>query len=85
MEILTQIITPDLAISLISLAFGIWVTWSKLNSRIEELEVFKREANIAEINIKLAELNVKMDTTQKDIERIKANFSKLQDLLSKKK
>lgn len=68
MEILTQIITPDLAISLISLAFGIWVTWSKLNSRIEELEEFKKEANITDLNTKIAQIMT-------DIEWIKNTLS----------
>ena len=61
---------------LVLFVFWLWVTWSSLNYRIQRLEEFKSTVDIMEIQTTLKEISV-------DLNRIKSEISKLNNLASK--
>ena len=47
---------PWTLVELVVFIFGLWVIWSKLNSRIEALEKKTEEIDVTKIETKLAEI-----------------------------
>ena len=61
---------------LVLFVFWLGVTWSSLNYRVQRLEEFKSTVDIMEIQTTLKEISV-------DLNRIKSEISKLNNLASK--
>lgn len=60
---------PWTLVSFIVFVFGLWATWSSLNSRIKELEKKTDEIDVTKIETKLAEI-------QTDLQWIKEELNK---------
>lgn len=60
---------PWTLVELVVFIFGLWVIWSKLNSRIEALEKKTEEIDVTKIETKLAEI-------QTDLQWIKEELNK---------
>ena len=67
---------PSTIWKLVLFIFWLGVTWSSLNYRIQRLEEFKSTVDIMEIQTTLKEISV-------DLNRIKSEISKLNNLASK--
>lgn len=61
---------PWTLVELVVFIFGLWVIWSKLNSRIEALEKKTEEIDVTKIETKLAEI-------QTDLQRVKMELQKI--------
>ena len=61
---------PWTLVELVVFIFGLWVIWSKLNSRIEALEKKTEEIDVTKIETKLAEIQV-------DLQRVKMELQKI--------
>lgn len=68
---LEYIKNPATIITLLVFIFSLWVSWTNLNNRIKNLEEFRSDVNIVEI--------------QKDIQEIKVNISRIMNDLQSKK
>lgn len=61
---------PWTLIEFVVFVFGLWATWSNLNSRIKELEKKTEEIDVTKIETKLAEI-------QTDLQRVKMELQKI--------
>ncbi len=68
---LEYIKNPATIITLLAFIFSLWVSWTNLNNRVKNLEEFRSDVNIVEI--------------QKDIQEIKVNISRIMNDLQSKK
>ena len=68
---LEYIKNPATIITMLVFIFWLWVSWTTMNNRIKNLEDFRSEVNIIEI--------------QKDIQEIKVNISRIMNDLQSKK
>lgn len=68
---LEYIKNPATIITLLVFVFWLWVSWTNLNNRVKNLEDFRTDVNIVEI--------------QKDIQEIKVNISRIMNDLQSKK
>jgi hypothetical protein len=60
---------PNTIVSFVIFVFGLWATWSNLNSRLKDLEKKTEEIDWIKIETKLAEI-------QKDLQWIKEELNK---------
>ena len=61
---------PANLVSLVIFIFTLWVTWSKLNGKIEDLERRIQKIEEADLDTKRREIKIDLDRIKKEIEKL---------------
>lgn len=67
---LIYITNPANLVSLVIFIFTLWVTWSKLNWKIEDLEKRLNKIEEADLDTKLREIKVDLDWIKKELQKL---------------
>ena len=67
---LIYLTNPANLISLIIFIFTLWVTWSKLNGKIEDLEKRIWKIEEADLDTKLREIKIDLDWIKKELQKL---------------
>lgn len=65
MDIQTRFLQPQTIISTVSFVFWLWVVRATLNSRVKNLEEFKKTIDITEIKVQLERIQADLEWIKK--------------------